>query len=267
MFRFTQGAAAVILSAALAMAQPALTTIQDTLYLADGSRFSGTVYIAWNSFDAGDTSNIATSNIALPVVNGALRVRLVPTTTASAGAQYAVRYNSRGRNDFTETWAVPPSTVTLRVRDVRVTTGTVVGPPPVVSPVQIPDVVGLQNELSLRTSKGVGFGIGRAAVINESGQIDAAVGSPSDCLRVDGTTFSCSNLTFVDNELPTGSINGINATFSLTNAPSPVASLNLYRNGILMTAGVDYQLTGTSVVFFSTSTPQLGDILRASYRH
>jgi hypothetical protein len=51
--------------------------------------------------------------------------------------------------------------------------------------VQIPDVVGLANELALRISKGVGFGVNRTAVINQAGQIDAASGSPDDCVRVD----------------------------------------------------------------------------------
>src|SRR5690349_333705 len=166
-------------------AQPALTTIQDTLYRANGTRFTGTIFITWNSFQAGDTSNIATSNITLPIVNGVLSVQLVPTTTASAGAQYNVSYNSNGINQFTEVWAVPPSAVPLRVRDVRVSTGTIVGPPPVTSPVQLSDVVGLINELSVRPQKGIGFGIGRTAVINSAGQIDAASGNLSDCVRVD----------------------------------------------------------------------------------
>jgi hypothetical protein len=65
-----------------AVGQPALTTIQDTLYRADGTRFSGTMFIRYNSFLAGDTSNIATANLTLPIVNGVLRVQLVPTTTA-----------------------------------------------------------------------------------------------------------------------------------------------------------------------------------------
>jgi len=82
------------------VAQPALTTIQDTLYRADGTRFTGTMIIRYNSFLAGDTSNIATSNITLPIVNGTLRVRLAPTTTGSPGAQYSVTYNSRGINQY-----------------------------------------------------------------------------------------------------------------------------------------------------------------------
>ncbi|MDP8991108.1 MAG: hypothetical protein M3N41_13635, partial [Acidobacteriota bacterium] len=114
----------------LAQAQPALTTIQDILYRADGTRFSGTMFIAWSSFLAGDTSNIATANLTVPIVNGVLRVQLVPTTTASAGAQYNVTYQSGGVNQFTEVWAVPPSTPRLRVRDVRLSSGVVVGPAP-----------------------------------------------------------------------------------------------------------------------------------------
>src|ERR1700687_1713712 len=90
----------------IARGQPALTTIQDTLYRADGTRFTGTMIIRYNSFQAGDTSNIATSNLTLAIVNGTLRVQLVPTTTASAGAQYNVTYNSQGINQFTEVWAV-----------------------------------------------------------------------------------------------------------------------------------------------------------------
>src|SRR5580704_11468971 len=118
---------AAMAAATLATGQPALTTIQDTLYRADGTRFNGTVFITWSSFQAGDSSNIATSNLTVPVVNGVLRVSLVPTTTATPGAQYNVTYNSRGINQFMQVWAVPPSTVTLRIRDVLVSQGAIVG--------------------------------------------------------------------------------------------------------------------------------------------
>src|SRR4051812_36480118 len=132
MLSFKRPVLAALITASLAGAQPALTTIQDTIYKADGTRFTGTVYITWTSFQAGDTSNIATSNLTIPIVNGVFRTRLVPTTTASAGAQYNVHYNSRGINDFSEIWAVPPTAIRLRIRDVRVSSGTVIGPPPVV---------------------------------------------------------------------------------------------------------------------------------------
>ena len=47
----------------IALAQSALTTVQDILYLADGTRFNGTMFITWDSFLAGNGSNIATANL------------------------------------------------------------------------------------------------------------------------------------------------------------------------------------------------------------
>src|SRR5579872_764154 len=144
-------------------AQPALTTIQDILYRADGTRFNGTLYITYNSFLTGDAQNIATANLTVPIVNGVLKVALAPTTTGSAGAQYEVTFNYAGIDQFSEIWAVPPSTVPLRVRDVLVSAGSVVGPPPVTALVQISDVVNLTTELGVRAMDGVGFALGRTA--------------------------------------------------------------------------------------------------------
>lgn len=260
--------------ASIASAQPTLTTIQDVLYRADGTRYNGTIFIRYNSFLAGDASDIATANLTLPIVNGVLRVQLVPTTTASAGAQYNVTYNNAGVNQFTEVWSVPLSSVPLRVRDVRVSNGSIIGPPPVTSPVQIGDVVGLQNELALRPLAGVGFTVGRTAVINSSGQIDGAAGNLSDCVRVDGSSGPCGTgggsggvlPTFADGEIPVGAINGSNTVFTLANSPSPAASLDLYRNGLLMKQTGDYTLVNNLATFAPASTPQPGDALVAVYR-
>ena len=256
-----------------AVAQPALTTIQDVLYRADGSRFTGTMTVTYQSFQGGDTSSIATANLTLQIVNGSLRTRLVPTTNASAGALYNVTYNAAGINQFTETWAVPPSTNTLRVRDVRVSSGSVVGPPPVISPVQIGDVIGLANELEVRPMHGVGYTLGRAAVINFSGQIDGASGSLSDCVHVDGSSGPCGGGgggvggAFADGETPAGTVNSSNTTFVLTHVPDPASSLVLFRNGLRMAPGVDFTLAANTVTFYVASTPQTGDQLAADYRY
>jgi hypothetical protein len=264
---------ALLMAAGMATAQPALTTIQDILYRADGTRFSGTIFISYDAFQSGDTSNIATANLTVPIINGVLNVQLVPTTTASAGAQYNVTYNSQGVNQFTQVWAVPPSSVVLRVRDVLISQGTVVGPQPVMAPVQISDIVGLANALALLPQEGVGFTLGRAAVINTSGQIDGAAGNLSDCVRVDGTSGPCGSggggllPLFSDGETPGGAINGTNATFTLAFTPSPVASLDLYRNGLLLTQSVDYSISGSTVTFLTGAIPQTGDSLTAVYRY
>ncbi len=73
---------------------------------------------------------------------------------------------------------------------------------------------------------------------------------------------------FVDSEVPAGTIDGNNLSFTLANTPTPATSLKLYKNGVLLNLGVDYTLSSTNVTFASTSvTPQVGDTLIASYRH
>jgi hypothetical protein len=162
----------------------------------------------------------------------------------------------------------------LRVRDVRIASGSVIGPPPVISPVQIGDVIGLANELEVRPMHGVGYTLGRAAVINNSGQIDGASGSLSDCVHVDGSSGPCGSGggggvggAFADAEIPAGTINGTNTVFTLVHAPDPVGSLTLYRNGLRMSSGVDYSISGSTITFFIASTPSTGDQLRANYRY
>ncbi|HEY3940612.1 MAG TPA: hypothetical protein VGL97_24500 [Bryobacteraceae bacterium] len=73
---------------------------------------------------------------------------------------------------------------------------------------------------------------------------------------------------FADAEVPSGTINGTNLAFTLGAAPSPAASLKLYKNGVLLTQNGDYTLSGSAITFSgASSTPQVGDILSASYRH
>jgi hypothetical protein len=61
-------------------------------------------------------------------------------------------------------------------------------------------------------------------------------------------------------------LNGTNTQFSLANAPSPAASLTLYRNGLAQSPGVDYTLAGSVLTFLSVSVPQPTDLLQAFYR-
>src|SRR6476620_5197935 len=98
----------VITSVAASLwAAPPLTTIQDVLYKADGTRFNGSLTISWSSFQAVDNSPIMTQSTSVKVVDGNLRVQLVPSTTAVPAGAYSVTYNSDGRIQFQERWAVP----------------------------------------------------------------------------------------------------------------------------------------------------------------
>ena len=145
--------------AVTALAAPPLTTIEDVLYKADGKPFQGLAVIQWKTFQAADGSTIATSSIAVPVVNGLFRVQLVPTTNASPGAYYTVRYLSEGRVVFEESWAVAPSPVPLKLKDVRVAGPLPSGaggvlPPATQTQIQQSDVLGLPEELAARPVKG-----------------------------------------------------------------------------------------------------------------
>lgn len=254
-------------------AQSQLTTIEDVIYRADGTRFDGTALIEWRSFQTSDYRSVAAYNKSVRIINGLMKVSLFPTTNASSGAHYQVRYVSGGRIQSFEYWGVPPSSTVLKLKDIRL-----IGPPlagaynsPASGPasVTIPDVTGLNDELGARPKKGIGFAPSHAAVINSTGDIEAAAGDPTDCVRVDGSTSACAVVNapdYFDNETPAGLINGTNATFTLANAPQPVGSLQLYRNGLLLRTGTDYSVTANTIHFLTGAVPQTGDLLTASYR-
>ncbi|HEY1341256.1 MAG TPA: hypothetical protein VGF59_27290 [Bryobacteraceae bacterium] len=265
MFRRLPFLAALLGSSALAA--PPLSTIQDVLYKADGSRFNGTITISWNSFEAIDGSAIATQVTTVRVIDGNLRVQLVPTTTSTPPASYQVKYNSDGRIQFEETWIVPSSSKPLRVRDVRTTPQNAADTGGTTT-IQESDVVGLIADLGARPLKGPGFAAGRVAVVNPLGALESVSGIPTDCVRVDGSSGPCGAQppSFVDADAPAGIVDGSNTLFTLSAIPDPVASLAVYRNGLLQKIGQDYTLNGSAIQFVAEAAPQAGDTLLASYR-
>lgn len=263
---FSRSLAALALLAGAALAGPPLTTIQDVIYKADGSRFNGTLTISWNSFEAPDNSAIATQILTVKVAEGNLRVNLVPNIAVNPPVYYSVVYNSDGRVQFNETWAVPASNQPLRLRDVRIATPTTAGGGN--KPIQESDVVGLIADLSARPVKGPAFTAGRVALVNPLGALDSVTGSAADCVHVDGSSGPCggSAPSFVDGDAPSGIVDGANTSFTLTGTPNPASSLSIYRNGLLQKLGTDYTVTNRVLQFEAAATPQPGDTLLASYR-
>lgn len=258
-----------------AFAAPALSTIQDLLYKADGARFNGTLTISWNSFQAADNSTIVQQSSTVTVKDGNLRVQLVPSTTSTPAIYYSVVYNSDGKVQFREVWSVPSSGQPLKVRDVRVNTPTGSSggpggpaPSPQTGTIEEADVIGLIADLEARPLKGPGFAPNRVAFINSLGQIEAVLGSDGDCIRVDGSTGPCGTVApaFIDNEPPAGIVDGSNRAFTLESTPDPESSLVVYRNGLLQKVGIDFTLNARTITFVPGAVPQSGDILMASYR-
>ena len=280
MLRLPRVFAGLILAACCAVclaAAPALTTIQDTIYKADGTPLNGTVIITWPSFVAADGSKVGAQSITVPVPSGAFRVALVPTAGASTAVAYSVRINSAGKNESTELWTVPQSAVPLRVADVMIaqTGGIVIGsgggaPPSGSTSIQITDVVGLSNQLVIRPVMGTAFAASRAAVIDSVGGIDAAAGNPTDCVHVDGTSGSCGgssgSASYVDAETPAGTVNGVSTQLTIASTPISASSVSVWRNGLFLKQGTDFTVSAKTITFLSGAVPQTGDLLVASYR-
>ena len=187
----------ILLAPVTLIAQPPLTTIQDTIYKADGTRMNATAVITWNSFEAVDQSDIGMQTITVPIVNGSLYVQLVPNTTATPSQPYTVTYSSDGLIQFGETWMVPPSTSPLRIRDVRTGTtaggnGSLTGGGGVAQgPVTEAGVTGLLTDLSSRPLKGSSYIPGRVAIVDTTGALETVAGNFNDCVYVNGTSGPC----------------------------------------------------------------------------
>jgi hypothetical protein len=81
--------------------------------------------------------------------------------------------------------------------------------------------------------------------------------------QVNGSGLTSSN--FVDKEVPSGSINGSNTSFSLANTPV-AGSEHVYLNGVLQESGSgnDYTISGATITMLTA--PLSGEKLRVSYR-
>ena len=121
-------AAALTFSSKLHAQGPALTTISDTVYRADGSPALGTVLISWPSFQTAEGDAVAAGNLAITIGSmGAFTAQLVPNVGASpAGTYYVVVLQLDDGTVRTEYWAVPATSPTT-IGAVLTTPGTGLG--------------------------------------------------------------------------------------------------------------------------------------------
>ena len=104
---------------------PALTTISDTVYRADGTAASGTALIAWPSFQTADGAVVAAGKQSVTIgPAGAFTAQLAPNAGASpAGTYYVVVFQLDDGTVRTEYWSVP-TTSPVTIAGVRTTPGT-----------------------------------------------------------------------------------------------------------------------------------------------
>jgi hypothetical protein len=90
---------------------PAMTTINDVLYRADGSPARGTLLISWPAFTTADSKPVAagSKDVALGA-NGEVQMELAPNAGADpAGTYYKVVLKLEDGTTSTEYWVVPAS--------------------------------------------------------------------------------------------------------------------------------------------------------------
>lgn len=66
-------------------------------------------------------------------------------------------------------------------------------------------------------------------------------------------------------EVPAGTVDGSNRTFTLSQVPYSAPSLLLMLDGVTLTQGVDYSISSDSIYMSAFQTPRAGDNLLAYY--
>lgn len=113
---------AIGLAQSLYAQAPALTTINDTVYRADGTAAAGQLVVSWPAFTTADHKPVAAGEKTLTIGSGgALNVQLAPNENATpAGSYYKVVYKLSDGTTSTEYWTVPAATPTT-VGSIRAT--------------------------------------------------------------------------------------------------------------------------------------------------
>ena len=69
---------------------------------------------------------------------------------------------------------------------------------------------------------------------------------------------------FIDDETPSGTVNGTNKAFTLANTPNPSTSVKVFVNGMRMRITEDYTLSGKTITFITA--PPANSIILCDYR-
>lgn len=103
------------------------------------------------------------------------------------------------------------------------------------------------------------------ATLTQGTGITITNGNGSITIAINTSVYTASN--FVTREVPTGTINGSNATFTLANTPT-AGTEEVYVNGVLQNvgAGNDYTISTNTITFQSGAIPQTGDTVLVNYR-
>lgn len=88
-------------------------------------------------------------------------------------------------------------------------------------------------------------------------------GTTGQIIKDSGVALSSVNTTTqVTNQTPTGTVNGVNATFTLANTPI-LGTEMIFLNGLLQIPTTDYTMAGSVITMIPA--PVTGGVIRATY--
>ncbi|MEK9207964.1 MAG: hypothetical protein AAB922_05750 [Patescibacteria group bacterium] len=81
---------------------------------------------------------------------------------------------------------------------------------------------------------------------------------------IGGFNYNSMDFHIIDDETPTGTVNGVNTTFTIKDVPNPVSSLKVYVNGQRMRVTTDYTFAGVTITF--VTAPPTSSTILVDYR-
>lgn len=66
-------------------------------------------------------------------------------------------------------------------------------------------------------------------------------------------------------EVPAGTVNGVNKIFTLSQFPVNAAGVSFYIDGVIQIQGTDYTISGQTITTSSASVPRTGNVPYAVY--
>jgi hypothetical protein len=282
------------------------TRVRDVIYDAAGKRASGQVVISWPAFTSAASGRaIPQGSTTVKIVSGVLDVDLEPTPP---GTYYSVRYYFSTGGTRVDTWAIPLSATPITVAQARaggnpvpipdtaLLGGDLSGPPAYATVERIKglpvDATTKQDGQALKwdqasntikfgpvAAEGGGTAAGDVTGSLMSTKVEKIQGVPVEpsapqdgqMMRYSGANSRWDKVTLVDQETPTGAINGTNRVFTLSATPNPLNGLMVFRNGIAQkrcpAAVCDYDVAGNTITFIPEATPQPGDALVVWFRY
>ena len=247
-------------------AQVPPTAVSDRAYSWDGTLCLGTAAVSPPTFL--DSAILLTGSPTAENENASKLIARLATMTGR-GLRTVPEVFSEPGEMLDETWGVPSPEIRSSNVPYDDPVRNAVEPRATVTlPIKISDVTGLSAALSQINNSIDTLSTTVNDLSTNASNLSTTISNLSTTVNTLADTVAklVPVPTFIDFERPVGSIDGSNPIFVLSTAPTPPSSLALKRNGLQLSPGFDYSLSGNKILFATGAVPEPGDLVTASFR-